>query len=225
MTGNLVRGVVGVLAALTVAASGTAVSAAQTGSSSGTPCSLVGGCGVTGLFWHGFAGDVLVRYHGPAYVVPGQDVTFIGELARSYQDAGATPGVTVTSVTHLAPEGFEFTGATVTSYEETPGAYPVKVLGYSTSSDVETREVTVTSPGGGWTLPTWEATVNGQPQQVAGSVFVEFHYRVTKAVEVDSLSAITAVTGPDVPASEEWLVRGLTNPGTGGIRDLGFFTS
>jgi hypothetical protein len=215
MVGKAVRGGVSILAALTVAVSGAAVSVANAAGSSDELCAMVeGGCGGSGQYGYGASrGDVAIVYKGPEYAVPGQDVTFVAEL-RPMLDEGETPGVSVDAVTHLAPEGFEYTGADVSSYEETSGVYPIKFLESSASVDPETGAVVVAAPNGGWTLPARASN---------GIVYVNIHYRVTKPITDEYVLSYINFTGRDVAASDEWVKSGAVYPGfvNPAIFDLG----
>lgn len=205
MVGKLVRGGVSVLALLTVTASGAAVGVAHAaGSSDDASCGVpYGDCVGVEQLGYGSRGDVNVIYLGDYYAVVGQDITFIAELRPSV-DEGPTPGVVISSVTHGVPEGFTFTGSDVTSYEETPGVYPVKALESSAAVDPETGDVTVTAPGEGWTVPNRAAR---------GTVYVKLHYRLTKPITEEFVRSHITFAGPDVPASDEWVASGATYPG------------
>ncbi|WP_137875179.1 hypothetical protein [Rhodococcus sp. Q] len=207
MAGNLARGGVAILAMLTVAASGAAAGVANAAGSAGSSdeaCSLIeGGCGGETQLGYGSRGDIAIKYMGPYYAVAGQDVTFTAELGVPFGE-GLSQGAVVDSVTHRAPEGFTFTGADVTSYEQAPGVYPVKFLESSAVVDSETGDVTVTAPSDGWAVPSRAA---------GGIVYVNIHYRVAKPITDEFIRSHITFTGPKVPASDEWVAEGATFPG------------
>ncbi|WP_152447836.1 hypothetical protein [Rhodococcus triatomae] len=153
-------------------------------------------------------GDVSIIYHGPSSASLGQDVTFVAELGGRPDD-GPTPGNVISSVIHRAPAGFEFTGADVSSYEETPGVYPIKFLESSASVDPETGDVTVSAPAEGWTVP----PKTGDGVATVNRVFVKIHYHVSKPVTEEFARSYVSFTGPDVPASDEWMETGAVYQG------------
>lgn len=211
MAGNLGRGGVAVLAMLTVAAGGAAVGVANAAGSSEETCSIFLDCGGEEQLGYGSRGDVGITYLGPAYAVAGQDVTFTADLGALPFYEGASPETVISSVTHRAPEGFTFVGADVTSYEETPGVYPVKFLDSSAAVDSETGDVTVTAPDGGWAVPPRVAGTTNWVHRVE----VKLHYHVTKPIAEEFARSYITFTGPEVPASDDWVAQGATYPGTG----------
>ncbi|MFG1785847.1 hypothetical protein ACGFIU_25725 [Rhodococcus oryzae] len=163
-------------------------------------------------------------YEGPVEAVVGQEVTFTAEFGARYLGPGPIPDVAVATVTHRAPEGFEFTRAEVTSYDWTPGRYPITVLDSSAAVDPVTGNVTVTAPAGGWAVP--EIVINNAPdptRYVSGTVFVKLRYTATEPVR-DGASGLT-FTGTDVPASEGWVTKGITQVAEAGSPQPGGFGS
>ncbi|AQA22217.1 hypothetical protein BTZ20_5789 [Rhodococcus sp. MTM3W5.2] len=150
-----------------------------------------------------------MHYEGPGRAVVGQEVTFTAEFGARYLGPGSIPDVAVATVTHRAPDGFEFTRAEVTSYDWTPGRYPITVLDSSAAVDPVRGDVTVAAPAGGWAIP--EVVINNAPDPtrfVSGKVFVKLRYTATEPIR-DGASGLT-FTGTGVPASEGWVAKGTT---------------
>ncbi|SDC49616.1 hypothetical protein SAMN05444580_10140 [Rhodococcus tukisamuensis] len=206
-----------ILAAVAVAAGGLAVGAGTanaTGSSgpgsSAPPCAPEGAqlaCDDGQFYEVEKAGNIRLAYHGPDEAVLGQEIAFTSEFEAGdsdYQDV--QPEVAIASVTHHAPRGFEFTGATVTAakYELYPATSVFTPLEATVVVDPVTGDVTVTAPAGGWAAPKTE-TNNGI---LTGTVVVKLAYKATELVS-DGTSGVT-FTGTDVPASEGWMAAGTT---------------
>lgn len=215
MVGSLVRKGGSVLAALAVVAGGALAGAGSAGSvalgSSAPPCSpedSMPGCYHSNFEDVKKVGDIRLGYSGPKEAVLGSEVAFEPTLyAGDYGYHPSVPDVAIKSVTHHAPKGFEFTGATVYAY--TPAGWPVgstvTYLDKTVVVDPVTGDVTVTAPAGGWAVPVGDFGTSGFN---SGWVNVVLTYKVTELVS-DGTSGAT-FTGTGVPASEGWVATGTT---------------
>ncbi|MFE3290676.1 hypothetical protein [Rhodococcus sp. NPDC059234] len=222
MVGQRVRKGGAVLAALAIVAAGAVTGVGSAGAagmgSSGAACAT---CTQDSFRDYQYRGDILVDYRGPGSVVVGQQVAFTAEFVARHFGPGPMPDVKVATVTHRAPEGFEFTGAEVTAYDWTPGKYPMTPLDASVTVDPVTGYLTLTAPEGGWAIPgIADATEPGTTR--TGSVIVKLRYSATKSVS-DGVSNLT-FTGTDVPASDGWVTTGTTRVDAG-PQGLGGFGS
>lgn len=229
MVGRQVRRGGAVLAALAIVAGGAVTGAGGAGAASTGSAGPGGPAAECGRqcddAFHGYAarGDIGVYYEGPVEAVVGREVTFKAEFETRGDGWTGLPDVDVATVTHHAPEGFTFAGAAVTSYDWTPGRYPVTVLDSAVAVDPATGDVTVAAPAGGWAIP----VVAGQPRPQgiyyrSGTVTVKLRYTATRPVR-DGASGLT-FTGTGVPASEGWVTTGTTQV-TEAPKGLGGFGS
>ncbi|MGW6375369.1 hypothetical protein ACWFRB_04785 [Rhodococcus sp. NPDC055112] len=169
-------------------------------------------------------GDIGVYYEGPVEAVVGREVTFKAEFTALGDGWQGLPDVDLATVKHHAPEGFTFTGAEVTSYDWTPGRYPITVLDSAVVVDPATGDVTVAAPAGGWAIPV-VANQSGPDKTyyASGIVTVKLRYTATQSVR-DAASGLT-FTGTGVPASEGWVAKGTIQvaeaPQAGGFGSSG----
>ncbi|MFC9786825.1 hypothetical protein [Rhodococcus sp. NPDC127528] len=216
MVGQHVRKGGAVLAALAIFSGGAVMGAAGAGAAStgsagpGGPDPTCGRQCDDAFHGYGLRGDIAVYYEGPVEAVVGREVTYKAEFSAYGGDPWTgLPDVDVATVTHHAPEGFTFTGAQVTSYDWTPGRYPVTVLDSAAVVDPATGDVAVAAPAGGWAIPVVEDHRSPDKTYYAsGIVTVTLRYTATQAVR-DGVSGLT-FTGTGAPASEGWVAKGST---------------
>lgn len=213
MVGQLVRKGGAVLATLAILSGGAVMGAAGAGAAStgsaetGGPAAPCGRQCDDAFHDNKSRGDIGVYYEGPVEAVVGQEVTFKAEFTARGDGWTGLPDVDVATVTHHAPEGFKFTGVEVTSYDWTPGRYPVTVLDSAVAVDPATGDVTVAAPAGGWVIPVVATQPSpGKTYYASGIVTVKLRYTATQSVR-DGASGLT-FTGTGAPASEGWLVNG-----------------
>lgn len=143
-------------------------------------------------------------YKGPLQAVVGEPVLFEVETISS----------ALTSVTHRAPDGFEFVGATVIAHDWTPGRYPYTVLPSTTTVDPESGDVTVTAGEEGWPVPLMQLPEPYSTRK--GFVYIQMRYLPTAPIR-NGESAMS-FTASGVPATDGWMAEGrttVTAPSTG----------
>lgn len=156
-------------------------------------------------------GGMRIVHQGSVEAVVGDEVTFVVVLeARGYAGNDPIPTRVISAVTHQAPEGFEFTGARVTSYDWTPGAYPITALESTSGVDPTSGAVTVTAPTGGWTIPVVVRDLpEGETVYGPGNVTVTLTYLVTEPVRAGESGIM--FTGNDIPALNAPIAIGKTD--------------
>ncbi|WP_157051026.1 hypothetical protein [Rhodococcus sp. RD6.2] len=160
-------------------------------------------------------------YEGPAGAVVGQEIAFksVCKTALGLGTSTPKPAAVMTSFTHSVPDGFEFVGAQVTSYDWDEPPYVIKVLPSSVAVDPTSGDVTLTAPAEGWTIP---EGFNGKATYYSGDVTFILRYKPTVPV-LDGVSHVkyTGIyDGVTIPATtDRWFSTGNTGvaelPGTG----------
>ena len=217
--GGLVRAGGVMLAAVTIASGGLAAGAGVAGAAS----SFFGSSGQI-YEYPDFGGEYIgfgCMYEGPSTAVVGQEIAFTSVCTQGWGMGTDTPGPTavMTSFTHSVPEGFEFVGAQVTSYDWDEPPYAIKVLPSSVAVDPTSGNVTLTPPSDGWTIP--EGVDDGTYR--SGDITVTLRYKPTAPLFEGGVSRVKytgVVDGVNVPATpDKWFSTGITRvvglPGTG----------